>query len=238
MANPASMFDDYARAYDAELQRGLSLSGESKVFFAEQRVARLGEALAREGRPAGRILDFGCGTGGSVPYLRALPGCSAVWGVDPSEVSLSVARKAYPDVSFQQPDRMQDGEVFDIVFCNGVFHHIPPGDRPDALAWIRARLRPEGWFVLWENNPWNPGTRWVMSRIPFDRDAVTLPPPETRRMLLTAGFELVHQTFWFWFPAWLKALRPLEPHLSRIPLGAQYQTIVRRADGDRPSRPE
>src|SRR6059036_11455 len=43
---------------------------------------------------------------------------------------------------------------------------------------------------FWENNPWNPGTRLVMSRIPFDRDAVPLSPPEVRRLVLTAGFRL------------------------------------------------
>ena len=46
----------------------------------------------------------------------------------------------------------------------------------NALRCIRRLLRPNGIFALWENNPWNPGTRLVMRRIPFDRDASLLTP--------------------------------------------------------------
>lgn len=45
---------------------------------------------------------------------------------------------------------------------------------------VRRSLRPGGVFAFWEINPWNPGTRHVMSRIPFDRDAIMLTPPEAR----------------------------------------------------------
>ncbi len=36
--NQASSFDQFAPSYDAALQRGLSVSGESCNYFAEQRV--------------------------------------------------------------------------------------------------------------------------------------------------------------------------------------------------------
>ena len=55
---------------------------------------------------------------------------------------------------------------------------LPPHPARRARRRRRARsgdaLRPGGLFAFWENNPWNPGTRLVMSRIPFDRDAITL----------------------------------------------------------------
>lgn len=221
----SSAFDAYAREYDAALQRGLDLSGESKEYFARERVRILRETLARHGRAPGRVLDFGCGTGGSIPHLFALPGAREVWGVDPSEASLRVAEQAYPAATFRPPRAVSEHERFDLVFCNGVFHHISPPDRPGVLDWIRARMASGAWFVLWENNPWNPGTRWVMSRIPFDRDAVTLSPRQSRRMLAEGGYQLLEQTFWFYFPAVLKPFRRWEAKLSRVPLGAQYQTV-------------
>ena len=89
-------------------------------------------------------------------------------------------------------------------------------------------LRPGGLFALWENNPWNPGTRWVMSRIPFDRDAITIPPPEGRRMLTAAGFAIEETAYLFIFPRALKWFRPLERRLTRLPLGAQYLTLARK----------
>src|SRR5687768_17244406 len=62
-------FDQYAEDYDAALAQGLSVSGESKDYFAEGRAKWLGECLQRLGRDAGAILDFGCGTGSATPYL-------------------------------------------------------------------------------------------------------------------------------------------------------------------------
>ena len=74
-------------------------------------------------------------------------------------------------------DHYQPKEEIDLAFCNGVFHHIPPEQRARAIAYVYRCLRPGGLFALWENNPWNPGTRLVMSRIPFDRDALPLSAP-------------------------------------------------------------
>ncbi len=67
-----------------------------------------------------------------------------------------------------------------------------------------------------------------MSRIPFDRDAITLSGPETCRMLRDAGFEIVHHDFLFIFPKMLRALRGVERHLTSLPLGAQYQVLGRK----------
>ena len=80
--------------------------------------------------------------------------------------------------------------------------------------------------ALWENNPWNPGTRYVMSRIPFDRDANLVWPHQARRMLREAGLRVLRSDYLFIFPRWLKRLRFLESFLSGFPLGAQYQVLA------------
>jgi hypothetical protein len=87
---------------------------------------------------------------------------------------------------------------------------------------------PGGVFALWENNPWNPGTRYIMSRVPFDKDAITMTPPETRRLLRATGFEIVRTDFLFVFPHLLRVLRPLERLLARLPLGGQYLVLARK----------
>src|SRR5262249_15261920 len=114
------------------------------------------------------------------------------------------------------------------AFCNGVFHHIPPTQRRSSVDYLIRCLRPGGLFALWENNPWNPGTRLVMSRVPFDKDAITLTPPETRRLLRAAGVEVLHTDFLFIFPRVLKWLRWIEPIVSRLPFGAQYMVLARK----------
>jgi hypothetical protein len=119
------------------------------------------------------------------------------------------------------------GQV-DVAFCNGVFHHIPPSERPDALDYVSKSLRLGGFFAFWENNPWNPGTRLVMSRIPFDRDAITISPPEARRLVGDAGFDIVRTDHLFFFPRMLRWLRPLESRLTTVPVGAQYLVLARK----------
>ena len=105
---------------------------------------------------------------------------------------------------------------------------FPPNERTQALNCIYRALRPGGLLAFWENNPWNPGTRYVMSRIPFDRDAITLSAPQARAMLRTAGFTLLRTEFLFVFPSVLRSLRKLEPRLARLPLGAQYQVLCQK----------
>jgi hypothetical protein len=96
------------------------------------------------------------------------------------------------------------------------------------VDYIYRSLRPGGWFALWENNPWNPGTRYVMSQCAFDRDAVTLTPPEAARLLQAGGLRVLRTDFLFVFPRFLKFLRVMEAGLARLPLGAQYQVLCRK----------
>jgi hypothetical protein len=67
-----------------------------------------------------------------------------------------------------------------------------------------------------------------MSRIPFDRDAVMVWPAEARRLLASAGLEVLGTDYCFIFPRALQGLRPLETQLRGLPLGAQYQTLARK----------
>lgn len=229
--NPAG-FDAYAQTYEDDLRHGLKITGESKDYFARQRVRWLSRRLDRLGVRPDSVLDFGCGTGGSITHLRGLPGVQRVVGVDPSAASIDIARRdaAGDGVSFATLDALTPDASFDLAFCNGVFHHIEPGDRPEALRTISRCLRPGGLFALWENNPLNPGTRWVMSRCRFDHDAQPFTARQGRRMLRDAGFGVVHGSSLFFFPAALAALRCLEPALSVLPVGGQYLILSRRLD--------
>ena len=224
---PTSEFDGFADKYDQALQRGLDLSGEQKDFFAQGRVKILARLLGT--RPLPRILDYGCGTGSATPYLLSLPSISSLTGVDISDKSLDRARATWqqPHAEFHNLSTISQLGSFDLAFCNGVFHHIPISERAAAFRQIYHSLKPDGLFAFWENNPWNLGTRWVMSRIPFDRDAILLWPKEARRLLSQAGFEIVSTHFAFIFPKALGFLRFTERSLRHLPFGAQYIILAR-----------
>lgn len=231
--SPPTEFDAHAARYEQELARGLDATGESREYFAEGRMRWLAARLRTLGvRVPGTVLDFGCGLGTSTPLFFEHLAARHVVGVDVSERLLERARATHagdPRVRFATIAAHDAPASADLAFVNGVFHHIPPAERAAALDYVRRTLRPGGWFAFWENNPWNPGTRYVMSRIPFDRHAVVVTPPEAHRMLRGAGFEVVDTTFRFWFPRALRALRPLEAALTRVPLGGQYLVLARTA---------
>jgi len=222
-----SHFDDVNKDYDAQLARGLSVSGEGRDYFAGGRLAFLARCLGELGRGVESALDFGCGDGASVPLIKSLIGARTIAGVDESRRSIAAAREAHggPGVSFSVTAEHAPAADFDLAYTNGVFHHIPIAQRPAALAFIHGALKPGGLFALWENNPWSPGARYVMSKIPFDRDAIMLSARTARDLVQQAGFRVLRTDYLFIFPAALRILRPLEELARRAPLGAQYQVL-------------
>jgi SAM-dependent methyltransferase len=223
-------FDRFHADYDEALARGLAVSGEDRLYFAHGRIAFLAGCLRDIGHRAASVLDFGCGTGTATPFFLDDLGAQRVLGVDASERSLEVARARHGSarVRFLSVREFEPRAEFPLVFCNGVFHHVPPAERPDVVGLLRDSLQPGGLFALWDNNPWNPGARLVMRRIPFDRGAVMLSSREGRRLLEAAGLEVVRTDALFFFPRALRFLRFLEPRLVKVPLGAQYQLLARK----------
>lgn len=223
-------FDEYADSYDEALAQGLAATGEDKHYFARGRIEWLKQQLRARAARVRSVLDYGCGTGSATPYFFDVLGVESVLGVDVSAKSLAVARQKYDGLParFLTMTEHEPAAQLDLAFCSGVFHHIPPAERAACVAYVFRSLRPGGLFAFWENSPWNPGTRYVMSRCPFDADAIMLAPPEARRLLRAAGFEVLRTDFLFIFPHALRALRGLEPRLSRLPLGGQYMVLCRR----------
>jgi SAM-dependent methyltransferase len=223
-------FDRYALNYEVALDRGISVSGESKDFFARERIAWLAERLRERNVHIQTALDFGCGIGSATPYLTSLLGVKKLYGFDPSTESLERATQEFGSSAnhyFANLENFPVG-VCDLGFCNGVFHHIPVEQRAECVKRVYNAIKPGGNFAFFENNPYNLGTRYVMSRIPFDRDAIKVWPRQARRLLRESGFEIVLTDFLFVFPRMLKALRRVEPMLARWPIGAQYLVLARK----------
>ena len=228
---PPPEFDEFAGDYDAALNQGLKFSGETKEYFAENRVKWFRHRLDSSWKPGSRCLDYGCGTGTATPYLMQTLELSHLTGVDLSEESLAVARKdhASPAVDFQPLTALDSlPNAFDLGYCNGVFHHIPLDQRASCAKAIFNSMKPGGVFALWENNAWNPIVRFMMSKVPFDADAIVLFPFQARKLMRDAGFEVLGTDSLFVFPAALAALRGLEPALCKLMIGGQYQVLCRK----------
>jgi SAM-dependent methyltransferase len=228
--NAPAEFDQFAENYDERLNQALTASGETKDFFARGRVEWLAQSLLGIRASVRSAIDYGCGVGGTTVLLRDLLGCESVVGLDVSERLLERAKREYGSATCRFmtfPEYRPDGAV-DVVYCNGVFHHIPPVERTSAVDYVLRCLRPGGVFALWENNPWNPGTQYVMHRCDFDRDAVKISPWQAVSLLRSSGFEILRTDYRFFFPRALCFLRPLEAALAKVPLGGQYQVLARK----------
>ena len=73
-----------------------------------------------------RILDFGCGTGQLLAYLKRERDFTGEYtGYDLSEGALAVARKRFPDARFECRDILANPPTddFDYVFVSGVFNN-------------------------------------------------------------------------------------------------------------------
>lgn len=225
------LFDVYAESYDEALNHALAVTGADKNYYCEQRLAWLGQCLSALGEKPRRGMDYGCGNGSSTPLLALTLGLEEVVGVDVAHKIIAKAREQNRSsaVRFGVVSEETAPAQFDVVYCNGVFHHIPLQERPATVEYVHRSLRPGGVFALWENNPWSPAARYVMARCAFDKEAQMLTPSLTRNLLKRAGFEIVATDFLFIFPEFLKNLRGLEKAVHKVPLGAQYQILARKS---------
>ena len=224
-------FDECAPTYDEQLRRGVRLSGRSPEWFARQRVEVVRAYQERIGRRPVDIVEFGCGVGNHVPILRSAFRGSRIVGIDISRQSLSVARRRHGrwDVRFCTPGEFDEAQSADLLYVNGVFHHIPPAEHARWLGYFRRLLRPGGTAAIFDNNPFSPAARLVMRLIPFDRESVMVNPYRFGALMSRCGFSAPQLHFHFLFPHALTFLRPLEHLFRSWPLGAQFGLIAHPA---------
>lgn len=229
---PSAEFDKFADDYLACHACNLRITGDDPEHFTRYKVDELRRRWTSRGldEPA-RILDFGSGIGSSIPHFAiAFPGAS-LSAVDTSERSIEIAARRFSGLAeFVHYDGdilpFRDG-TFDLIYSACVFHHIDPTAHLNTLRHLRAKLRPNGIMVVFEHNPINPVTRYIVATCPFDENAILISASSFKRAQLQAGFAEVDVCYIGYFPRTLAALRWLEPFLGRLPLGAQYYTFAR-----------
>jgi SAM-dependent methyltransferase len=226
----ADLFDSFANRYEQVLSDALQPTGEGRQFFIHGRIAVLQSCLRELNFIPENILDFGCGDGACTPTLLNALGGNAAKGLDISPSSIELAsRRSSSQLTFSLVSAFQPAADMDLAYSNGVFHHIVPAERVETLRFISRCLKPSGLFAMWENNPWNLGARWVMSRCAFDRGAQLIGAIEAKRLFRLAGFQIIRTDYAFVFPNVLRLFRNLENLLRNVPLGAQYQILARKA---------
>ena len=93
--NNLSEFDEVSANYEEVLSRGISLSGEKSDYFARNRVDHTAKLHSGIDAKSETIMDYGCGTGGSVGYLLDAFNPNTLIALDTSDRSLQVLKQKY-----------------------------------------------------------------------------------------------------------------------------------------------
>ena len=136
------------------------------------------------------VLELGCGPGTDAAELAE---GRRYTGVDLSGVQLAHARASVPDGTFVHGDLFEvelPPASFDAVVALYAFVHVPAARFGELVERIRGWLRPGGWVCASFGSSENPGEiepTWLGTA---DMYFSSLPPAETERLFLDAGFAI------------------------------------------------
>lgn len=218
-------FDGFANDYRAIHSANVKLSGADSFYFAEMKVALLQQFEKNEKL---ELLDVGCGDGTTEIFIRQYFPAWRVNAIDVSAESIKLAaEKNIPNTSFSLYDGinipLKDNEV-NLVFIAGVLHHVNFSLHNQLVKEIARVLKPGGRLYLFEHNPNNPLTRYLVNTCVFDKDAKLLRSSYSKQLLQAAGLKVNFKKFIIFFPrkGLLSKLIFLEKYLQWLPFGGQY----------------
>ena len=213
-------FDRHADRYEADMRQSIAAALADDQYFAEYKIRYVARRM-QDNAPS-RLLDFGCGIGRSLSLFHLqFPGAE-LWGYDVSPKSIEFARQRRAMAHLTSNLADLPLAEFDLIFAANVFHHIARSKRGEVLARCRDLLRNGGRIFVFEHNPFNPVTRLVFERCPFDKGASMLRRREVLLLAKEVGLNVLHSGYTLFFPRQVAVLRPLERMLEWLPLGAQY----------------
>ncbi len=227
-----SEFDAHADAYDAGMDNKLkALAGDSADDFIAVKVRWLLRRWPElRANASCSILDYGCGTATLLRLMRAAGIQGRLTGTD---VSIGMLREAARNWPSDRPPpllQIQNGvatglpaESFDLIIISAVLHHVAVPQRNAVYAELHRLLRPDGKLVVFEHNPWNPITSYIVARTPIDRNAVLLPPREVTVALTAGGWRDIRTSHLMFLPPRLGTLATAaEQAFGWLPIGGQY----------------
>jgi ubiquinone/menaquinone biosynthesis C-methylase UbiE len=217
-------FDSFGDSYREIHDRNLSFTGMNSMFFARQKAMILaGEERVFAGK---RVLDLGCGDGALLHFLEELDPGAEYLGVDESVVSIEHATKCYPKIRFEVGNGFVlrfPHEYFDVVILACVVHHVTKAKRDLFFKEILRVLKKGGRVYVFEHNPLNPVTKFLVRTCVFDKGVSLVGKHRLSEMLRCNGFHVFQGYYYLFFPEprtrfWLS----LEKKMKWLPFGGQY----------------
>ena len=177
-----------------------------------------------------KILDFGCGVGRGIGYIKKYFPNAQVYGCDVSEESLSLAEAYAPKDHLFVNDSIgavTDKGNFDLIVISCVLHHIEPAERQYWIDGLKTVLNPGGHIAVFEHNVKNPATKSiVLSPINLvDKLDWMLGHKELEELM---GEKKFWSGYTLFSPVRFPGILGIERFLKWLPLGAQHCVIVEK----------
>lgn len=208
-----------------EHSKNIKISGADSLYFAEYKIKYLQNF--EENKPL-KMLDIGSGDGAVENFIQKHFPLWHTTGIDVSAESIAVANsRKLQNTNFQLFNGINlpfQDETMDIVFIANVLHHIKFDEHAALLKEIKRVMQPNGRLYIFEHNPKNPFTRYLVKTCIFDENAVLLKTHYLKNLLKNAGFKIQTWHYLLFFPRnkIFSFFHYFEKFLIKISFGAQY----------------
>jgi len=219
-------FDKHSRNYRETLKSSLRIFGMNDKSFDLLKASCIKKWVIKDNDKYD-ILDFGCSVGKLTSLLAKDFRRSSVFGYDISMESLAVAEEENAGLkNIHFTNEFPEGQMYDFIIAANVFHHIDPRQHVDALCTIKQLLKSKGKIVVFEHNPLNPLTRYIVKICPFDINARLIWLRNFVKIANMSNLRVELRSYVFFFPWQSHIFRKMDWVLRHIPLGAQYMLIL------------
>jgi ubiquinone/menaquinone biosynthesis C-methylase UbiE len=197
---------------------------ENSDFFHQEKVRQMDPWL--HATATNLHLDIGCGQGELLSLMRQQHRGS-FYGAEISSGMLK--SQQLKGAVLYGPNLLPFADnTFSSLSVACVFHHVIPAERPALIREMQRILRPGGSAFVFEHNPYNPMTQWIVSRTPVDRDAQLL-SAQKLKALAKGTFSSCLTRYYLFFPEAIAAnFTWAKPLLGQLPLGGQYCVQLRK----------
>jgi SAM-dependent methyltransferase len=237
--NSLQEFDQHKETYRTDIDKAVSFSGQSHDFFTRVKAEYLIDILRKieSGRQkAGSeaspldVLDIGCGHGHIHPYLIKSGVSLKLRAIDVAATVVEEARQANPTVEYEsyEGDKLPyPDQSFDATYTIAVMHHVPPQQWSSFLQEMRRVVRPGGLIIIFEHNPINPLTQWIVRTCPIDDNAVLLSSRKLSKLVAQTDLVDIESRYILFTPLDGPNYRKFDKMIGWLPLGAQYYVSAR-----------
>jgi SAM-dependent methyltransferase len=236
-ATPEAEFDRHADGYSEAIDQELNSYGADHEFFTRHKARLIERLLATRGLDSAQmdLLDVGCGVGKIHAHLG--PRFRSVFGVDISATSIAEASASFPEHSYAvyDGDRLPVADASaDLCIAICVFHHVPPLQWESLAVEMLRALRPDGFALVIEHNPYNPVTRRIVNSCPMDKNAILLTRRQTAQLFEPHATDVISRSI-LSVPPLNGFCMSVDSLFGCLPLGAQYYCLAKAPTSTKPN---